>query len=261
MSLLMFMISLLAVVPTFKFGAYACQTSNSHKLHNQCNDSSSCPTWFYCNKDNNCQCEEGYDIVWCNNKKMVSAVPNCHCVTTDMESGDTYAGLCVYSCGGGTRLDYYLLLKHSTICSQLQRTGILCGECLKGLRPPVMSYNLSCVECSDGDKNWWKFVVIGFVPLTFFYLFILFFNINVTSSHLHGVVFFSQLASMPQFVRVLLLVIELRPIITKLTKFTLPYTAYGILTCFVHSFPVFVLMLTHFKHSCWNTLSHFIPSS
>ena len=43
---------------------------------------------------------------------------------------------------------------------------------------------------------WWKFVVISFVPLTVFY-FIFFFNINVTSSHLHGVVFFNQLASMP----------------------------------------------------------------
>ena len=78
------------------------------------------------------------------------------------------------------------------------------------------------MECPDGYKNWWKFIVFGFAPLTFFFLIILFFNINVTSSHLHGVVFFSQCVSLPQFVCVLLLVVEPHPKVLKLANTILP---------------------------------------
>ena len=53
---------------------------------------------------------------------------------------------------------------------------------------------------SRGPQNWWKFILAGFVPLTFFYLFVVIFNIDVTSSRLHGVVWFSQALSMPVFV-------------------------------------------------------------
>ena len=68
----------------------------------------------------------------------------------------------------------------------------------------VLSYNLSCVKCPDGQKNWWKFILVGFVPLTFFYLFVVIFNINVTSSRLHGVIWFSKALSMPSFVRLIM---------------------------------------------------------
>jgi hypothetical protein len=60
------------------------------------------------------------------------------------------------------------------------------------------------VRCPDGHKNWWKFILAGFVPLTFFYLFVVIFNINVTSSRLHGVVWFSQVITMPAFIRLIM---------------------------------------------------------
>ena len=93
------------------------------------------------------------------------------------------------------------MLINKTVCSYFHRTGLLCGDCEEGHSPFVLSYNLSCVKCPDGHKNWWKFILIGFLPLTFFYIFIVLFNINVTSSRLHGVVFFSQGLSMPALVR------------------------------------------------------------
>ena len=73
---------------------------------------------------------------------------------------------------------------------------MLCGDCKDGYSPLILSYNLSCVRCPDGHKNWWKFVLAGFLPLTFFYLFVVIFNINVTTSHLHGPVWFSQALAM-----------------------------------------------------------------
>ena len=47
----------------------------------------------------------------------------------------------------------------------------------------------------------------------------------MTSSHLHGVVFFSQLISMPQYVRVLLLVLQShdRPTLNTIARITLPF--------------------------------------
>ena len=97
------------------------------------------------------------------------------------------------------------------MCGRFNRTGVLCGECQHGLSPLVLSYDLRCVDCPEGHKNWWKFVVLGFIPLTFFYLFITFFNINVTSSQLHGAVLVCQAVSMPALVRVLFLTFSTRP--------------------------------------------------
>ena len=56
----------------------------------------------------------------------------------------------------------------------------------------------------DGHKNWWKFILVGFMPLTFFYFFVVIFKINVTSSRLHGVVWFSQVITMPAFIRLIM---------------------------------------------------------
>ena len=44
--------------------------------------------------------------------------------------------------------------------------------------------------------------MVAFVPLTFFYFFVVVFNINVTSSRLHEVVWLSQALCAPAFVRV-----------------------------------------------------------
>ena len=104
-------------------------------------------------------------------------------------------------------MDPEKLINHSA-CTHFHRRGLQCGDCEKGHSPLVLSYNLSCVPCPNGQRNWWKFILAGFLPLTLFYLFILLFNTNVTSSHLHGVVWASQLLSMPPFVRMILYALE-----------------------------------------------------
>ena len=51
---------------------------------------------------------------------------------------------------------------------------------------------------------------MGFLPLTFFYLIVILFNINVTSTRLHGVVWYSQVLSIPPMVRLILPIVSLR---------------------------------------------------
>ena len=184
---------------------------------NHCRNDSTCPTWFTCNSKKRCQCDRGHTTaIVCDNQAQVSAVLNCNCVTYDIESKSTYAGACFYNCllssSPFARIEELPknpeILINSSACTPFHRTGLLCGDCEDGYRPLVLSYNLSCVECPDGHKNWWKFILVGFVPLTVFYLFIVVFNINVTSSRLHGVVWYSQFMSTPAFVRIILLVLS-----------------------------------------------------
>ena len=190
--------------------------SNSRKLDSHCSNDSTCPTWFICNSEKNCQCGNGRNgAIVCDNESLTSAVLDCHCVTYDTETKSTFVGSCFYNCenynsDGEKDLVYHKLpnkpekLINRSVCQYFHRTGLLCSECEDGHSPLVLSYNLSCVECPDGNINWWKFILIGFMPLTFFYFFVVVFNINVTSSRLHGVVFFSQALSMPVFVRFIL---------------------------------------------------------
>ena len=181
-----------------------------------CSADGACPTWFICNSENNCQCGDTHDnAVVCDDKLKESAVLDCNCVTYDKRSQATYAGLCFYNCQNTNPekiMDYVYTrlpqkpeeLLNKSACAHFHRTGLLCGDCEEEHSPFVLSYSLSCVRCPDGHKNWWKFILAGFVPLTFFYFFIVVFNINVTSSRLHGVVWFSQALSSPAFVRIIM---------------------------------------------------------
>ena len=196
------------------------ESSNSDLLNNQetqCSNDNDCPAWFTCNKERKCQCGDRHDgKIACNDKSQRSAVLECNCVTYDERSKSTFLGSCFYNCVsdyGIHQLKAYQwlperpqkLLNLST-CTSFHRRGKLCGDCdeAQGYSPLVLSYNLSCVKCPDGPKNWWKFILAGFVPLTLFYFFVVIFKINVTSSRLHGVVWFSQAMSSPVFARSIL---------------------------------------------------------
>ena len=132
-----------------------------------------------CNSEKNCQCGNGHsDTIVCDDKTLTSAVLNCHCVTYDAESGSTFVGSCFYNCENRNSerkkdLVYHQLPKkpdmliNKSPCTHFHRTGLLCGDCEAGQSPFVLSYNLSCVECPDGHKIWWKFILVGFVPLMF----------------------------------------------------------------------------------------------
>lgn len=62
----------------------------------------------------------------------------------------------------------------------------------------------SCVKCTNVKSNWWKFVLAAFLPLTMFYFIVLLFKINVTSSNLHGFVYYSQCIAIPAQMRIIL---------------------------------------------------------
>ncbi len=49
--------------------------------------------------------------------------------------------------------------------------------------------------------NWFRYIMAAYLPLTLFYVVILFFKLNITSSHLFAVVYYCQTLSMPMIWR------------------------------------------------------------
>ena len=97
---------------------------------------------------------------------MLLAVVEYYCITK--VDGTIYAGYCFYNCGRhamkGKHTNIYIIITdkkdlNEYMCGRFNKTGISCGKCKPGLSPFVLSYNLSCVECPDGHKNWWKFAL------------------------------------------------------------------------------------------------------
>ena len=153
----------------------------------ECTTDSSCPTWNYCSSGH-CQCGENHhDNILCKDESNISesGVLDCNCVTYDEATGSTFVGECFYYCMNNFNIHidrvYHILprkpmeLVNHSVCNWFNRKGLLCGECEDGFSPFVLSYNFSCVNCTDGYKNWWKFSVIAFAPVTCFYLFVVIF--------------------------------------------------------------------------------------
>ncbi len=210
------------------------QERDSCNLNHTClnesgeDEESTCPVWFLCNVSKTCQCGPTLrGIIKCDEDRLASYVMNCFCVTTIEGTGDTIAGACFANCAKTLLNDYdradstsvyHLLPKNksrlnSDMCGHMNRDGELCGKCKEDYYPMAYSYNQSCVRCENGHRNWWLYIIAAYLPLTFFYFFVLFFKISVTSSsHLHGYVFFSQAISMLPSAQLTIAVANTQPI-------------------------------------------------
>ena len=172
-----------------------------------------------------------YNILQCSSQGNISVL-DCYCITYNENEKESQAeiGSCIYNCFNVNKTDfsdsvYHMLLKNPSdsnkvICGkEFFRNGTLCGKCKDGYYPLVYSYNLTCVKCPQGRANWWKFVLSAFLPLTIFYFIVVFFKINITSSHLHGFIFYSQAISLPPMTRIILIGLRHRPNNLKFVKY------------------------------------------
>ena len=181
---------------------------------------SDCPLWgeYY---NSSCECKKefkNYNSIKCEPKTLQLSVIRSHCVTYDNKTKELIEGNCIENSDNGGEKSEYLLLPldinklNQFMCEEKwNRTGRLCGKCLPGHSPLAYSYDLSCVECPEGNRNIWKYILIAFGPLTIFYILVLLLRINVTSSHLHGYLIFCQFLSAPAFSRDLVSFIKHNP--------------------------------------------------
>lgn len=194
---------------------------------NRSHENNFCSPWSYCNPEN-WQCECGHipnAVIKCDTKQ--TSVLDCHCVTYNKNEVVMEAGHCFYNCENVRRnltdVVYHSLPNNlsglnEVMCGKFNRQGTLCGECKPGFFPLAYTYNLTCVKCSHGKKNWLKFLLFAFLPLTVFYFIVLFCKISATSSHLHGFVLYSQGISIPVMSRMILLASQSRPVLLNVVK-------------------------------------------
>ena len=177
--------------------------------------SPSCPPWFFPNSSSNDTCSCGASIhgaVKCNETLQESAILDCYCMTYN-ESTGVVAGPCFYNCEiipkGQEDMLYRPLPHHvedlnSAMCGQFHRSGQLCGSCEEGYSPLVYSYDLHCFNCTDSHYNWVKYVTAAFIPLTVFFIIILWSRVSATSPQLYAFVNFSQNITFPANLRMVL---------------------------------------------------------
>ena len=174
-----------------------------------------CPDTWFIEHNGTCVCGSSIDgVVQCNEETKEVGILDCYCMTLGTYGNHTIevVGPCFFNCGNVSELNndliYHKVLQNvnglNGTCSYLHRNGTLCGSCMDGYVPPAYSYSMECIKCEHSHHNWWKFVVVSFLPLTIFILFILVFRISVVSPKLNAFVFTTQLSSIPINIRIFL---------------------------------------------------------
>ena len=173
-----------------------------------CSEPGFCSPWVFCKKDE-CVCGEIPNIVaQCNTHGDLSIMENI-CITYNSDDSLVELGRCIYTGTQGirtvnTKLPHTLSELNDFVCGNTSnRAGTLCGGCKDGYYPRVYSFDVKCVKCSEGNSNWWKYVLAAYLPLTTFCFAVLFFRINVTSSQLFAFVFYCQIIAMPMMACIL----------------------------------------------------------
>ena len=194
-----------------------------------------CPPGLFCN-NRTCKCAHyhyPYDSIKCDEEKGTSAILDCYCATFDDNKTVTQVGACMFNCNknmsGGDNVYDSLTQNNSIItCLSFNRAGALCGRCLPEHYPLAYSFNLTCIKCPHVGWNWCRYIMAAYLPLTLFCFFVLFFEINAVTSHLHPVIWCSQAISMSVMSRMLFLHTGLQkhPIYMIIIKIT--FTLYGI---------------------------------
>ena len=136
------------------------------------------------------------------------AIPRCFCLTTDNNNTSSesslYFGHCLYSCfltDIASEYNKISILENNTLingsCSLFNREGILCGQCIKDHAPPVYSFSLKCVPCSN--VSLWTtipyYILVAYGPLTIFLGVIVVFTVSVNTALLRGFILACQLIS------------------------------------------------------------------
>ena len=146
-------------------------------------------------------------VVKCHPESYKIKLLYCHCVSYSITLNTTVVGYCLGMC---SRTIYKTIhacnvseLDNAT-CGSLHRTGQMCGGCKKGYAPSVYLYDLACMECSDTKYNWLKYTAVAFIPLTLFYVAVVFW-IGVMSIYreLQAYVLIRQLLSAPGLLKFL----------------------------------------------------------
>ena len=161
-------------------------------------NTTSCPTWsYYDNSTQQCHCDP---LLYCS-QGLVEVLQGV-CVTSAAGNKTSYY---VETCPFRHRFNSINRMfaelpndaskLNDVMCGPYNRKGYLCGECIDGYGPAVYSYDAKCANCSKFGSEYYRvflYLILEFIPITMFFIFLVFSRVNITSGPLLGYFIFSQ---------------------------------------------------------------------
>lgn len=186
-----------------------------------------CPPWMFRDENSGkCVCTDiPYRSVHCDPTIPRTSLLDCYCMTYN-ERNETELGRCFFGCDHKTELDtVYNDLPNNTVdlneymCGNANRNSTMCGKCKTGYTPLVYSYELQCVNCTNIKYNWVKYIAVAYIPLTFFFFFVVLFKFSGTSPLMRVFISASQALAAPITLRSALRMSKSKPYIEGIIKF------------------------------------------
>ena len=101
-----------------------------------------------------------------------------------------FIGRCLYA---SSKWRIELFLNNNSMCDDLNRHKILCSNCKEGYGVAIYSGSWYCSPCTLGGYAWLLYIALETVPVTVFFLAVVFFNVRATSPPMTGFILFNQI--------------------------------------------------------------------
>ena len=79
------------------------------------------------------------------------------------------------------------------LCRRVNRTRVLCGQCIENFGPVINSDRYTCKNCTDSRYSGVFFLLTELLPLTVFFFILVLFNVSLTSGPANAFILFSQI--------------------------------------------------------------------
>ena len=163
-----------------------------------------CPSWFIpvTSNSNHCKCGEPIHLpgrtVLCDLNTKQTLLLTGNCMDYNEEEDVVFVGGCPFVNQEG---DEYVYVKpprnaselNEFLCGRLNRTGVMCSQCQEDLGTTIFSYSMPCLPCMSSGLGWTLYVFFATFPTTLLFLFMLMFQVRITSGPLNAYIFACQL--------------------------------------------------------------------
>ena len=166
-----------------------------------------CPSWFIPinNSSDRCKCGEPIHrpgrVVLCDPNTNQTLVRITYCMDYNEEEDEVFVGGCYFTNKQGEVQGLYVKFPqnvselNSFLCSGLNRTGVMCSQCQKGLGTAIFSFSMQCLPCMSSGLGWTLYVFLATFPTTVLFLVVLIFQCRcITSGPMNAYIFVCQLA-------------------------------------------------------------------
>ena len=166
-----------------------------------------CPSWFIpiSNSSDRCKCGEPIQhpgrVVLCDPNTNQTLVRISYCMDYNEEDDVVFVGGCYFINKKGKVQGMYVKFPQNVselnpfLCSGLNRTGVMCSQCQKGLGTAIFSYSMQCLPCMSSGFGWILYVFLATLPTTILFLIVLIFQCRcITSGYMNSYIFVCQLA-------------------------------------------------------------------